>query len=247
MTPPDWQTLFLPRPLAERAQTLTLGVSGPPIWMAVTQTADLLPPEEFLSATEMARASAFKFAPPREHFLLGRLAAKLALAAKSGTANFVNFEIRNGERGQPLVEHPTDCQSGVTITHGGGMAVALAFPRDFPLGVDLEVIDASRAATVRAAVKFSPAERVWLKAGGVQEDAACLLLWAAREAFGKLLGTGLSVGWDTLRLRSLEAVCPGIWRGLYDHQAATQCWLWAGKERVLAISMPGESRRTASL
>ena len=43
--------------------------------------ANALPAEEFLSANEKTQSASFKFAAKREEFLLGRLAAKRALAA----------------------------------------------------------------------------------------------------------------------------------------------------------------------
>ena len=146
----DWSALFAPRPLAERAVPLSWSGLAEPVWFASAGAADLkeLPSETFLSEVEVARASAFKFGPPRENFTLGRLAGKLALAAAGDASRPLTpalspdggevediarrlraFEIGNGERGEPVVRagdllSPPSLATGAT--DGGWKPPALA-------------------------------------------------------------------------------------------------------------------------
>jgi hypothetical protein len=256
---PDWSTLIAPRPLAVRAVRLPLPGLSAPVCFASAHAMDLkeLPPEAFLAAVEIARASAFKFGQPRENFTLGRLAGKLALAAAGGanrpltpalspsegegeklSQRLRSFEIGNGERGEPVVR-AGGCKPltlAVSLSHVNGLGAAVAFPADVQVGLDLELIDARRAETVRKGVPLSAEEECWLKATDLPEATALLLLWTARESLGKALGTGLACKWETLALRAIEAAGDGNFSGQFLHQPQFRCVSWVGPEAVLSLA-----------
>jgi hypothetical protein len=163
------------------------------------------------------------------------------------------FEISNGERGEPLVR-ADDLQSpssfvtgaadggckpparGVSLSHVNGLGVAVAFPAGQRVGLDLELIDAKRAETVRKGVPLSAEEEAWLKTTSLPEATSLLLLWTAREALGKALGTGLACKWDSLALSEVRCAHAGTFTGRYLHQPTFRCWIWIGPEAVLALA-----------
>jgi 4'-phosphopantetheinyl transferase len=247
--------LFASRPLAQRAGSLDLpaGPASQRVCVAVAFPSDLELPElaalQWLSAVEQARADRFRFGPPREGFVLGRLAAKLALAGwtadtspaapVSGSIDVTQlgrFEIVNGPQGEPVVAAPADGVIGVSLSHVNGRAVAVAFPRSAAVGIDLELVDPKRAETVRTALPLSVAERRWLEAPGLADDAAWLLLWTAREALGKALGCGLSCPWPTLALEWITREPDGTWSGRYEHHRTFACRSWAESDCVLTLA-----------
>ncbi|NBR84063.1 MAG: 4'-phosphopantetheinyl transferase superfamily protein [Proteobacteria bacterium] len=262
---PDWQTLFVPRPLAARAMQLPLAGLEAPVWFASASSADLneLPPETFLAEAECARSSEFKFGQPRENFTLGRLAGKLALAAAGETRRDIgatgpltptlspsggegedfalrlrSIEISNGERGEPVVRvggwNPTAL--GVSLSHVNGLGVAVAFPAGARVGLDVELIDAKRAETVRKGVPLSGEEESWLKSTALPEATALLLLWTARESLGKALGTGLACKWESLALREIERGGEGVYSGSFLHQPQFRCISRIGAEAVMSLA-----------
>ena len=271
---PDWSTLIAPRPLAVRAVRLPLPGLAAPVCFASAHAMDLkeLPPEAFLAAAEIARASAFKFGQPRENFTLGRLAGKLALAAAGGAnrplapalspgegereklaQRLRSFEIGNGERGEPVVragdlQSPPSLATGATdggckppalavsLSHVNGRGVAIAFPADAQIGLDLELIDPKRAETVRKGVPLSAAEERWLKTISLPDATALLLLWTARESLGKALGTGLACKWETLALREIEPAGDGVFAGRFLHQPQFRCVSWVGPDAVMSLA-----------
>ncbi len=258
---PDWQTLFARRPLIARALCLPLARSVPPVWFASAEPADLLvmPAEMFLHAGESARASAFKFGQPRENFALGRLAGKLALLAAVGASvplasalsprgiegeelaqGLRSMEIGNGERGEPLVraDGPQPPPPAVSLSHVNGLGVAIAFPAGARMGLDLELIEARRAETVRKGVPLSAEEEAWLKVTLLPEATALLLLWTAREALGKALGSGLACKWETLALREVASGGRGFYAGRYRHQPQFHCASWVGPGAVMSLAFP---------
>ena len=257
---PDWQTLFAPRPLGSRAVELTLpGLAGP-VWFASARAADLLelPPETFLTAAESARAGEFKFGQPRENFTLGRLAGKLALErgrlrpqppdadvsvrapieAALGAA-LSRLEIGNGKQGEPVVR-AGDWKSptlAVSLSHVNGLGVAVAFPAGARVGLDLELVDARRAETVRKGVPLSAEEEAWLKVAELPEATALLLLWTARESLGKALGCGLACKWESLATRQIEPAGDGIFSGQFLHHPQFRCWSWVGPDAVMSLAV----------
>jgi phosphopantetheinyl transferase len=208
---------------------------------------DALAPEEFLSESEKERAAGFQFAAKKQSFLLGRLAAKRALGALLDEPDLRQIVIRAGIYGQPIVEHPRAGAAQVSLSHSQGLAVALAFPAEFPMGIDLETAAAVSAATILGELEASPAELTWLVGSGVDEATACCVLWTAREALGKALKIGLNSPLGILSLSEIQADGEGSWIGRYRDFPRCQCLAQAKDGRVLTLAMPGEARLSGKL
>ena len=163
------------------------------------------------------------------------------------------FEIGNGERGEPVVragdlQSPPSLATGAadgdwksparagSLSHVNGLGVALAFPAGARVGLDLELIDARRAETVRKGVPLSAEEEGWLKATSLLEATALLLLWTARESLGKALGIGLACKWESLALREIEPAGDGVFSGRFLHQPQFRCVSWLGPDAVMSVA-----------
>ena len=134
------------------------------------------PLDAFLSEAETAQLGRFQFAAKKQGFLLGRLAAKRALGVLLEEPDLRCIEIGAGVHGQPLVRHPRAGSAEVSVSHSHGLAVAVAFPAGYPMGVDLETVSAIRAATIMGELAASAQEQAWLAAAGVDEATACCVL-----------------------------------------------------------------------
>ena len=206
-------------------------------------------PESFLSEAEHALLGALRFAQKRHGFLLGRLAAKRALGAMLAESDARRIDIRTGVFGQPLVCHPRADHAQVTVSHAHGTAVALAYPRQWPLGLDLEAVGAESAATILGELQMSAAEQAWLASGVVGAATVCGVLWTAREALGKSMQIGLNCPLGILSLDDIEPVAPvepvGLdaaatpaWAGRYSNFPQSRCLSQARGGSVLSIAMP---------
>ena len=233
---------------------------------AVIDDTALLPfsaaPELMLSAAELAQYAHLRFAQKRQAFMLGRLAAKIALGAMLEESVWPNISIRAGVFGQPLLTHPRALGVDVTVSHSNGMAVAVAFPADWPVGIDLETIASDALTTVLAALDASPQEQAWLAAepisrpGGWErsEDgarpegwgalASCGLLWTAREALGKALKTGLNSPLGVLSLCDFKPTdadsSAKSWTGGYANFPQFRWLAQAFGARILTLCLPRE-------
>jgi 4'-phosphopantetheinyl transferase len=201
---------------------------------------DEVPSEDFLNENEKEHLKGFRFPAKREGFLLGRLAAKRALGALLGEPDMRQIEIHSGIYGQPLVRHPRAGMVDVTVSHSHGLAVALAFGAEYPMGIDLETVSAVSAATILGELEASPAEYAWLATGALDEATACCVLWTAREALGKALKIGLNSPLGILSLAEIRGDGAGNWTSRYVNFPRCQCLSQVKNGRVLSLAMPTE-------
>ncbi len=213
----------------------------------VFASADAMPADEFLSEGEKEQAEGFQFAAKKQGFLLGRLAAKRALGALMDEPDLRQIGIRAGVYGQPLVRHPRAASIEVSVSHSHGLAVALAFPAEYPMGIDLETIAAVSAEVILGELEASPPELTWLATGGVDAATACCVLWSAREALGKALRIGLNSPLGILALSEIRSAGEGTWRGRYLNFPRCQIHSRAKGGRVLTLAMPGDTELSGQL
>jgi phosphopantetheinyl transferase len=158
--------------------------------------------------------------PPRRkrQWLNGRIAAKDAvrqyLWIKHGRRILFPKElaISNSPQGQPCVRpHITQSYEEplhISISHKGLLAAAIAGPH--PVGIDVETIEPRSESFL--ALAFSPEELALLPDNEREEWLA--RAWAAKEAAGKVAGTGLSGNPRAFRIEDIRGwrICVnGLW------------------------------------
>jgi 4'-phosphopantetheinyl transferase len=120
--------------------------------------------------------------------------------------------------GRPAVQAAAG-QVWVSLSYGPGV-LAVAASLVGPVGIDIE--GPAEAEVVRLADRwFDAGEAAWLRSRPTAEQpTAFLLLWTAKEALGKALGTGLRgaglqrrVPLPPLTDGSFHAVSDGLWLG----------------------------------
>ena len=150
----------------------------------------------------------------RIDWLLGRVAAKEALAAYLDTTHdlrlkIADIEILSDERGSPYATGDWSVEPiALTIAHAGGVAVAVAgtVRPEGPLpgiGIDLEPV--KREDSSFADVAFTAQEQsVLADLTGAEADKWPLRVWCAKEAVGKALGYGLAAGPHSVTVEHIE-------------------------------------------
>lgn len=178
-----WITAALPDPAARAA---AVPVDGDP---------------SLLSRSERERAEAFRFPKRRNDWTAGRSAAKLALRDLVG-CGADDLTVETGSSGDPVVRTQQGTATlGVSITHAGGIAAAVAFPLDRPIGIDLEPVTAIDPGL--ATLACDDREQRWLAERFAEDyNGALLRVWTAKEAAVKLSKTGLSVPLSQVRIES---------------------------------------------
>lgn len=139
--------------------------------------------EALLTGPEREALARYTFPKRRKDWLLGRLAAKRALAEAGGWAP-ETVSVLAGEAGRPTFWAPDDRLSGwdLSISHGHDHAAALVAPG--PAGIDLERVRAVPENGWR--FFLTEREREWL-ADGPLGPAGEIVVWALKEAVYKAL------------------------------------------------------------
>jgi malonyl CoA-acyl carrier protein transacylase len=141
-------------------------------------------PSAWLTPDELVTLQARGTARRVRDRIAGRIAAKRAISALTGRDPLTLRVVRRAD-GAPVVEAADGAPCAVSIAHRDGVGVAVAV-RCGHIGVDLEAV-APRPASF-AESWLTPGERALAR-----DDASVTLVWAAKEAVLKALGTGLAL------------------------------------------------------
>ena len=163
-------------------------------WLEQTE-ADLPGENDWLSASEAARLTNFRFPRRRADWRLGRWTAKVAVAAYLNAPNcpraLASIEIRPAPSGAPEVfvaNQPADVT--ISLSHRGGVAACAVAQSGAVLGCDLELVEPRSEAFIS---DYFTSEEQALVAQAETADRFRLvaLLWSAKESALKALHTGL--------------------------------------------------------
>ncbi|MEQ1929784.1 MAG: beta-ketoacyl synthase N-terminal-like domain-containing protein [Parvularculaceae bacterium] len=176
-------------------------------WLAAAHA--LLTPEEIEGP--LARIAERQPAR-RQEWLLGRLAAKRAIAALANGAGPAS--ILSDSESRPVVRLAGSAVAPfVSITHKNGLAVAAAAPA--PIGVDLESLASLRDPDIFADRVLTADERAF--ADGADDLASTVVVfWSLKEAASKALAAPF-VGQE--RLFAVEAINPSAQRARIAFEA----------------------------
>ena len=134
----------------------------------------------------LERAIALLPAQRREKVQRIRIAEKKAQSAAAGLLLqhlFGAEKLSFGLNGKPFLSHTLDRY--FNISHSGQYVVCAVSDQD--VGVDVEINSLIRASVMRRC--FTPTEQEWIQ----NDSKKFARLWTMKEAYMKLLGTGLSL------------------------------------------------------
>lgn len=155
-----------------------------------------------LHPSEREYYDTLKFEKRMRSFLIGRYAAKRAVAALTGETDLAKILVRAGVFTQPIVSLPGHLNIQVSISHCDHLGAALAFPEDHPLGIDLEKIHLDKNNVLEK--QMTPAEIELIKTQPDFYEAMLTLLWTAKEALSKVIKTGLMTPMKIYEINKIE-------------------------------------------
>jgi 4'-phosphopantetheinyl transferase len=123
-------------------------------------------------------------------YLLGRYTAKRAAALLTLEEDLSRICIGSGVFEQPVLTVPGRSNLGVTLSHAGNYGIALAFPEEHPMGVDIEEISPRNVTVVEE--QMTAGERELIQGLPGSHESRLMMLWSAKEALSKILKTGLT-------------------------------------------------------
>ncbi|MCB9294040.1 MAG: 4'-phosphopantetheinyl transferase superfamily protein [Lewinellaceae bacterium] len=200
---------------------------------------ELLAGVPLLHPEERAYFETLKFDRRKTSYLLGRMAAKHAVAELMGEADLRSIWIDTGVFRFPVVKYAGGQNIQVSISHCGTLGVALAFSEMHPLGVDLEHIDEGRLPVL--ATQITDEEKQILAALGLPETVGFTLLWTIKEGVSKTLRTGLTMDFKILTVKSMK------WAGntietAYRASSQYKAFSCYDKDHVLSFILPRKTK-----
>jgi 4'-phosphopantetheinyl transferase len=194
---------------------------------------------DFLGPTESTYFGNLEFIRRRQSYLLGRYAAKLALARLWGERDLKSIEILRGVFDQPIVSHARSESLAVSMSHSATMATALAFPAGHPMGIDVELIDPKHGHTLRS--QMSGEEVSWIEQAQHRELELATAMWTAKEALSKVLCAGLMSPVQIYNLSELHSIEDKTWEAFFCNFAQYKVIMWLENPFVLSIVLPKRS------
>lgn len=161
-----------------------------PSWLTRCE-AELPPGEAWLGPREREVVAGLHAEPRRRSWLLGRYAAKEALASRLGGGDAASIEVLADRSGAPVAwREGAPLPVSLSLSHRAGRALAVVGGRGLALGCDLELIEPRSAAFERE--WLADAERAELDRAPAAERARLAnLFWSAKEAASKVRRQGL--------------------------------------------------------
>lgn len=156
----------------------------------------------YLHPAEREYYESLKFEKRIRSFLIGRYAAKRAVAALTGETDLTKILIQAGIFTQPIVTLPGYYNIQVSISHCDHLGTALAFPEAHPLGIDIEKIHQDKNEVLER--QMTPAEIELIKTQPDSYETMLTLLWTAKEALSKVIKTGLMTPMKIYEINKME-------------------------------------------
>lgn len=157
--------------------------------------------DQFLGPRERDAFGAFAYERRRISYLLGRHAAKMALAHLAHRVPAHAIDIVPGCFNQPVVHAQLDVPLGVSISHTASSACAAAFPETHPIGIDVEDIDAARAGVMKTRCTARELDAI---ADAGDDVTLAAVVWTAKEAVSKVLRCGMTVPFELLEVEGMS-------------------------------------------
>ncbi len=195
--------------------------------------------ESALHIIEHKRYESFRTDVRKVSFLLGRYCAKKAIASLYNIQSLNQIYIDSGIFNQPVIKLPNIPNMRVSISHDGVSAVALAFPEEHPMGIDIESIDGDKILEVSA--HFTLHEKTLYQGLNHSKTEIDTILWTAKESLSKALKTGLTTGLEIMELGTLEMVNQRYFRGTFTHFFQYQTISVIHGDKVITLLLPRKS------
>ncbi|NLT10103.1 MAG: 4'-phosphopantetheinyl transferase superfamily protein [Ruminococcus sp.] len=173
----------------------------------------------FLDTEDMKYISPIRKPSHRDDVIVGRYAAKKAVAELAGT-DIGDISISKGVFSQPLALNEPGGRFQVTVTHTGGAAAAVAYPDELIIGIDMEK---ELSQEMKNSLTLSEEESRAVDELGLDTT----IFWTVREALIKCLKLSLFFSPKLLELTEIRRegeLVTGTFRyfGQYSFQAVSR-------------------------
>lgn len=156
-----------------------------------------------LHSDELTYYNNLEFNKRKTSYLLGRIAAKNAVSQMvEKDISCSSFSVKFGVFQFPIVKNLQHQNIQVSISHCNDLGVALAFPEEHPLGIDIERVNDDKICTIDT--MLADKEKEIVKSMFVKISEGYTMLWTIKEALSKVLRTGMTTSFRIFELDSIQ-------------------------------------------
>ncbi|WP_169233541.1 4'-phosphopantetheinyl transferase family protein [Chryseobacterium antibioticum] len=189
-----------------------------------------------LSEREEKEYNDFKFEKRKISYILGRISAKLAISDLLPNIQFNSISIGHGVFGFPVVAGLSE-NIQVSISHSSNLGVALAFPEEHPVGIDIEEIDHKKTTLIKRFVTLDGHDYF----PDITETEGVFMYWSAMEALSKILNTGLTLDFKFLALKEFRPLTNDLWECHFKNFSQYKGILFKTDTHVCSVVIPAKS------
>ncbi|MEL7146309.1 MAG: 4'-phosphopantetheinyl transferase superfamily protein [Bacteroidota bacterium] len=191
-----------------------------------------------LHEQERQKLDGFKFDLRKISYLLGRLSAKKALEVINPEAILQDVHIGQGVFQFPVGRFQSGPNFQFCISHCEEIGVALAYPEEHPIGIDIEKINSKSLDALES--QFTAEEKQYLSALKLDMLTGLTMLWTAKEALSKIFRTGMMMDFHVFELKNIE------WRGNHFVSEYKNCGQYKAisiirQDYACTMTIPGRS------
>lgn len=174
----------------------------------------------------------------RNSYVMGRLAAKLAVSKLIRHHCIQTISIGNGVFHQPILNCHTPSNLNISIAHTDTFAAAIAFPEQHPMGIDIQNVSKDYTSTIEGICTSRELDMI----GNISlpYPTALTSLWTAKESLSKVLKTGFMSPVNLYELTDIFFKDKHM-TGMFTNFSQYKNYSWITERNVLSISYP---RRT---
>jgi 4'-phosphopantetheinyl transferase len=172
----------------------------------------------------------------KEKFIVGRYCAKMALASLLNIKNLNQIYIDFGVFNQPIIKAPNIPNIRVSISHDNHTSIAVAFPEEHPMGIDIESVCIDKISEI--AEYLTPHEISLSRSLNYTNNIIITIIWTAKESLSKILQTGLTTSLSVLEIQSLIYNDKGYFRCTFTNFYQYQTISIIHKDKVITTTYP---------
>lgn len=172
----------------------------------------------------------------KTNFILGRYCAKMALASLFEINSLNQIYIEAGVFNQPIIKAPTIPNIRVSISHDKLASIALAYPEEHPMGIDIESINTDKASEIED--YLTSHEINLISDFNSSHNLVVTIIWTAKESLSKVLKTGLTTSLSVLEIKSLELNNLGYFRCTFTNFYQYQTVSIIHNDKVITMIFP---------
>jgi len=189
----------------------------------------------FLHPDEKKYYETLKFDRRKKSYLLGRIAAKRAICELTGESALQSISIEFGVFQYPVVKYLSDQNIQVSISHCDDIGVALAFPEEHPLGIDIEKADERKIDAMKS--QICEKEFELLSPYDLPVSPGYTMIWTIKEALSKVFRTGLTMDLKLLEIESLEKTGPA-YTSAFRHCIQYKAISFIAGDHICSVVLP---------